>query len=184
MDSPDDKAPPDDLQLEVTEEGQQTVITVRLQRPAAYCYHRFCQVDDVPTWLWVVGGAVVHRRDELGRALEVDFMGHLERASVGYSLSYRYDDGKMAVTWSNRNAEGAVKALAGSARFIPEGDGACRLRYTLKSELSGTLPHWDDRLYQSRPAEAVVLDFCEWLDEDEDEQRRRAEELLEDTQEL
>lgn len=175
--------PPDDLQLKVQEKGGDTVISVRLERPAAYCYQRFCQVDEVPTWLWVVGGAVVHTRDELGRALEVDFMGQLERASVGYALSYAYDDGKMTVSWSNRKSSGAVKAMSGSAHFIPDGPDACRLRYTLTSQLSGTLPAWDDRLYQNRPAEAVVLDFCEWLDRSEDE-RGAFQEKLDDTLEI
>ena len=135
------------------------------------------------SWLWVVGGAVVHKRDMLGRALEVDFMGHLERASVGYALSYSYNDGKMEVNWSNRKSSGAVKALSGQARFYPEGNSACRLLYTLHSELSGTLPQWDDRLYQSRPAEAVVLDFCEWLDRGEQD-ADEIDEFLEDTQEI
>ena len=154
----------DDLRLQVQEGSGETVVTVRLAFPADHCFERFCQVDEVPTWLWVVSGAVVHKRDSLGRALEVDFMGHLQRASVGYALSYRYDDGKREVTWHNRKSSSAVKAMNGSARFIPEQDGGCTLRYTLRSELSGALPDWDDRLYSARPAEAVVLDFCEWLD--------------------
>ena len=175
---------PDDLRITVQQEGDETLVTVRLAYPADHCFARFCQVDDVPTWLWVVGGAVVHKRDEQGRALEVDFMGHLQRASVGYALSYRYDDAKREVTWHNRRSSGAVKAMSGSAHFIPEEDGACTLRYSLRSELSGTLPDWDDRLYRSRPAEAVVLDFCEWLDKPAGDAEERAEDGLEDTVEM
>lgn len=176
-------AGPDDLRLQVQEGKDKTVVTVHLEHEAAHCFGRFCQVDEVPTWLWVVSGAVVHKRDSLGRALEVDFMGHLQRASVGYALSYRYDDGKMEVTWHNRKSTGAVKDMSGSARFIPAPDGGCTLHYTLHSELSGSLPDWDDRLYRARPAEAVVLDFCEWLDRGEAED---AAEVFppDDTQEL
>jgi len=171
---------PDDLRITVQEEGDQTLVTVHLGHEADHCYERFCQVDEVPTWLWVVGGAVVHKRDEQDRALEVDFMGHLERASVGYALSYRYDDVKREVTWHNRRSSGAVKAISGAAHFIPEQDGGCTLRYSLRSELSGYLPDWDDRLYRSRPAEAVVLDFCEWLDKPAGD----ADDGLEDTVEM
>ena len=151
-----------DLQLRVEQHEHRTVVTARLDKPADYCYRMFSRPEDIPRWLWVVGNAVVQRRDHLGRALDVDFMGKLERASIAYSLTYAYDDDELKVSWHHRG--GAVKALAGTACFTPETEQTCRVRYVLQSEISKSLPPWSDGLYETRPAEAVVLDFCEWLD--------------------
>ena len=151
-----------DLQLKVEHHDAQTVVTALLDKPAEYCYRMFSRPEDTPRWLWVVGNAVVQRRDHIGRALDVDFMGKLERASIAYSLTYAYDDDELEVSWHRHG--GAVKALAGTARFSPEDEGSCRMRYTLQSEISKNLPRWSDGLYDTRPAESVVLDFCEWLD--------------------
>ena len=152
----------DDLQLTVEHFDEQTVVTALLDKPAEYCYRMFSKPEDIPRWLWVVGNAVVQRRDHIGRALDVDFMGKLERASIAYSLTYAYDDDELEISWHRRG--GAVKALAGTARFTPEGEHACRMRYTLQSEISDNLPRWSDGLYDTQPAESVVLDFCEWVD--------------------
>jgi hypothetical protein len=161
--------PPADLEMTVERRGETAVITARLEQPAEFCYRLFCRVDDVPGWLWVVGRAVVQERDAQGRALEVDFMGSLKRASIAYSLSYTFDDDLLEVCWHRRS--GSLRALAGAARFTPEADGGCRMRYVLHSELPEGLPRWEDELYQSRPAEAVMLDFCDWVDRKWEERR-------------
>ena len=142
----------DDLQLTVEHRDQQTVVTALLDKPAEYCYRAFSRPEDIPRWLWVVGNAVVQRRDHIGRALDVDFMGKLERASIAYSLTYAYDDDELEISWHRR--AGAVKAMAGSARFTPEGQHSCRMRYTLQSEISDNLPRWSDGLYDTQPAES------------------------------
>lgn len=157
----------DDLQLSVKEIEGETVVSVVLDRTADYCYRAFSSAEEIPKWLMVVGRAVVRAQDPRGRALEVDFTGTLERASVAYTLTYHYNDVTREVTWHRQGGGGGVKELAGSARFIPEGMTRCRLRYALRTELASSLPPWDDGLYESRPAEAVVLDFCEWLEQRE-----------------
>jgi ribosome-associated toxin RatA of RatAB toxin-antitoxin module len=151
-----------DFDISVEESEGQITVTAHLHHPADFCYQLFCDADLIPKWLWVVGTAVVQRRDEQQRALEVDFIGSLERASISYTLLYAYDDEKRKVTW--HHAGSGVKVLAGSARFVPDGDERCTMRYSLESELAAHLPTWADDLYKKRPAETVVIDFCEWLE--------------------
>ncbi len=150
-----------DFDLKVSEGAEETVVEVRIPRAAEACYRLFSDASHLPKWLLVVGTVVVRKRDEQGRAREVDFMGSLQRASIGYTLAYEYDDATREVRW--RHAGGSVRRLAGSARFTAEGPERCLLRYALASELPSQLPPWADELYRKRPAETVVLDFCEWV---------------------
>ncbi len=155
-------SPADDLQLTVTRQGGQTRVEALVDKPAVFCYRLFCVPEDTPRWLSVVGRTVVQQRDTQGRASVVDFMGSLKNASIAYTLHYLYDDGALQVIWEHRS--GTAVSLAGMARFIPRGTRACRIVYSLRSELSHGLPQWSDELYHDRPAEAVVLDFIEWVD--------------------
>jgi uncharacterized protein YndB with AHSA1/START domain len=150
-----------DFDLKVSEGAEETVVEVRIPRPAERCYQLFSDASHLSKWLLVVGTVVVRKRDEQGRGLEVAFMGSLQRASIGYTLIYEYDDSLREVRW--RDQGGTIKRLAGSARFTPDGEERCVLRYTLASELPKQLPPWADELYRKRPAETVVLDFCEWV---------------------
>jgi len=152
-----------DFSLEVRPEAGGTCVKVRLPGAAERCYRLFSDADHMAEWLVVVGNVVVRRRDEKGRALEAEFLGSLQRASVAYSLTYEYDDDALEVRWQNKS--GSVRKLAGSARFLREGERSCRLEYRLTTELPQNLPPWADELYRSRPAETVVLDFCEWLED-------------------
>lgn len=151
-----------DLDVRVEQRPNETVVTARLRPGADQCYGLFCDVDRIPQWLWVVDTAVVQERDAQNRATRVDFIGSLERAAIGYSLSYSYDDERREVRWHHVGS--GVKELAGSARFIPHPAGGCTLEYRLTSELSSGLPPWADQLYRQRPAETVVIDFCEYVE--------------------
>lgn len=152
-----------DYDMQVDNSGDASIVTVRLKQPADFCYRLFCEVERVSEWLWVAGTSVVSRRDDQGRAAQVDFMGSLKRASVSYRLTYEYDDALREVRWRNRS--GSMKVLSGSARFTPVDDGpGCLMRYQLRAELAENLPSWEDEFYSRRPAEAVVIDFCDWAE--------------------
>ena len=152
----------DDLDLHVYEEEDGTRVEVRLPGSAELCYRMFSDASHIAEWLVVVGTVVIRQRDEQGRAVEIDFLGSLQRASVAYALSYEYDDERLEVRW--RHKSGSLRKLAGSARFIAGTEQFCRLEYRLAAELPGNLPPWADELYRAHPAETVVLDFCEWLE--------------------
>jgi hypothetical protein len=150
-----------EYELEVQDEHGETVVTARLDLPAAEAFRLFCDPIHLSEWLFVVGTVVVGRRDARGRPLEIDFMGSLDRCSISYALGYSYDDATLEVRWDQ--TRGSPTRICGHARFVPRDDGSCTLRYVLTAQLPGHLPPWSDELYRSRPAETVVLDFCEWL---------------------
>jgi hypothetical protein len=152
-----------DLQLE--ERDGETVVTARLPRPADLCYRRFCDFERLGEWLTVVGSIVVRGRDGRGRPLEVAFTGHLLRASIAYALVYEYRDAEREVLWSVGDAGGGMRRLAGSARFTPAEPAGCTMRYALATEKAPQLPRWADSFYGSRPAEAVVMDFGAWVEQ-------------------
>ena len=154
------KAP--EFQIDVEERDGETVVTAVLRCDVDECYRLFTDVDLIPQWLWVVDTSVVQERDEKNRATRVDFIGSLERAAIGYTLTYDYDDEQREVRWLQTGR--GMKQLAGAARFEAVGDGRCRLEYSLRTELTAGLPPWADQLYHQRPAETVVLDFCEFVE--------------------
>jgi len=151
-----------EFQIEVEVRDGETVVSARLRRTAEECYRLFCDADLIPEWLWVVDTAVVQERDPRNRAVRVDFIGALERASIGYTLSYEYDDAGLEVRWHHLGR--GVRELAGSARFVSREDGGCLLEYRLRTQLTAGLPPWADQLYTERPAETVVVDFCEFVE--------------------
>ena len=153
--------------IEIVREGEKTTVSAPLRLDAERCYELFCDVDTIPKWLSVVRSTAVRKRDKQGRALDVAFLGSLQRASVGYSLRYSYDDEAREVRW--HHGGGGVEQLAGSACFEPRADGGCILHYALLTELPDRLPPWADELYQKDPAETVVIDFCEWVDSHDQE---------------
>lgn len=148
------------FEIDVEQRDGETVVTARLDRSAEHCYRVFSDADLIPEWLWVVDTAVVQERDDANRALRVDFIGALERASIGYTLCYEYDDQGREVRW--HRAGGGERRLAGSARFADRDGGGCLMEYRLTSELTTGLPPWADQLYRQRPAETVVVEFCEF----------------------
>lgn len=154
------------FQILTTEQDGEVVVNATLHRPADHCYRLFCDADRIPEWLWVVDTAIVQERDESNRALRVDFMGALERASIGYTLRYAYSDDERRVSWHHEGR--GVEQLFGSARFISLPDGGCQLEYRLDTRITEGLPPWADELYRTRPAESVVIDFCEYVERDAD----------------
>jgi hypothetical protein len=68
------------------------------------------------------------------------------------------------VSWHHEGH--GVKHLFGSAQFTALPDGGCKLEYRLDTRLTDGLPPWADELYRKRPAESVVIDFCEYVERD------------------
>lgn len=121
----------------------------------------FCDAERIREWLIAVVDAKVMRRDDKARAIEVEFRGTLDQATVVYTLDYEYDDDQLRVQWSS--GTGSIVKIIGSARFTSIDEESCWMRYRLISERAHYLPKWDDLQYEVRPAETVVLDFCDWV---------------------
>ena len=131
----------------------QTQLPVSAQR----AYELFCDSERIPSWLQVVRSSRVIRRFEDGRAKRTAFIAQMERASMGYTLHYRYDDQARCVTFST--APDASTQITGRAYFEDRGSRYCVMHYELDLRSSTQLPEWEDKGYAGHPAQAVLRDF-------------------------
>jgi uncharacterized membrane protein len=138
-----------------------SVLSTSLSVSAAYGYELFCDSERLPEWMAVVRSSRVISRFEDGRAKRTAFIAHLERASMGYTLQYEYDDEATTVSWST--AREASMVITGKARFQPLGDAACMMHYELDMHSDSSLPAWGDPMYNGHPASSVLSDFREFV---------------------
>lgn len=134
------------------------LLSVTLPRPAEECYALFCDIERLPEWLAVIRSAVVTRRDLDDRPRQVSFLARLERATVGYTCTYRYRHSDLAVSWSTPAGSGI--RVEGYARFVPLGESACLMTYSLVLDLGESgLPGWADPFFEAHAASATLNDF-------------------------
>src|SRR5262245_46308342 len=67
-----------------------TEVSATLPVGAGTAFEAFADIAQTPRWLSVVQSARVVRTDEQNRPAVVAFLARLERATIGYSLSYRW----------------------------------------------------------------------------------------------
>src|SRR5688572_21818934 len=135
-------------------------LTVALPRPADKCYELFCDIEKIPEWMQVVRSAVVRKRDRLNRVREVSFLARLERATVGYTLTYSYRSGERWLGW--RTPDEASITMAGFGQFMPLGERSCLMTYALTMDL-GQLPGWDDPMLSGHAPSASLSDFRDYV---------------------
>lgn len=138
-----------------------STLSTSLPVSAAEAYALMSQSDRIPEWMAVVRSARILTRYLDGRPEKVGFIVNLQRASMGYTLRYAYDDEALHLTWST--AEGAKTVVAGSARFQPLGPRACLLHYEIELGKSTHLPAWGDEMYNGHPASSVISDFRDFV---------------------
>lgn len=138
-------------------------LSIALPRPADIAYRLFCDVERIPEWLPIVRSAVVTRRDRRGRARDVAFLARLERATVGYTCRYRYDEADRHVAWATP-AEASI-VVQGFAQFAALGDRACLMTYSLDLDLGahGALPGWSDPFFDGHAASTAMHDFRDFV---------------------
>ena len=134
-------------------------LTTPIPRPARDCYELFCDVTRMPEWVAVLKSAVVEARNVSGRPGTVSFLASFTRATIGYTLLYRYNERELGVTWKNRN-EGLH--IEGWAQFIPLGNNTTLLSYELTLDCRGVLADWADPFFQGHAASTVMNDFREF----------------------
>jgi uncharacterized membrane protein len=143
------------------EDMAEAIVSTTLAASAEEAWDAFCDVEATPRWVSVVKSVRVLDRDEKDRPRRVAFLARLERATIGYTLEYAYDEETRTVTWAS--PEGRV-AVSGRARFIPLGPRACMLEYQLELELpGGALPPWEDPFFSGHAASVVMNDFRDYL---------------------
>jgi uncharacterized membrane protein len=137
-----------------------TEVSATLPVGARTAFEAFADVAQTPRWLSVVQSARVVRADETGRPLVVAFLARLERATIGYSLTYRWDPTDLSIAWST--PEGATVNISGDIRFTPLSARASLMHYRLTLELPFET-EWTNASFGGNAAAAVASDFREHL---------------------
>lgn len=129
---------------------------------AEKAYDVFCDIEALPNWVSIVKSISVLEWTSSGRAKRAAFLSRLKGASIGYTLTYDYDEDDLTARWHTKR--GSATNVRGRVRFTPLGDKACLMEYKLLLELPrGALPSWDDPIYDHNAASAVVNEFREYI---------------------
>ena len=137
-----------------------TEVSATLPAGAGTAFEAFGDVAQTPRWLSVVQSARVVRLDPTGRPLTVAFLARLERATIGYSLTYRFDPTDLAIAWTTPG--GASVRISGDVRFTPLSARACLMHYRLSIELPFE-SEWANASFGGNAAAAVASEFREHL---------------------
>jgi hypothetical protein len=137
-----------------------TEVSATLPVSAELAFDAFSDVAGTPQWLSILQSARVARFDTEGRPQVVAFLARLERATVGYSLHYQWDEATHSVSWST--PEGGSVLITGDAQFTPLSTHACLLHYRLTMELpfDGV---WVNESFTGNAAATVASEFREYL---------------------
>jgi hypothetical protein len=137
-----------------------TEVSATLPVGAGTAFEVFADVGQTPRWLSLVQSARVTRFDDDGRPALVAFLARLERATIGYSLSYRWDATDLTVCWST--PDGATVHISGDAHFAPLSSRACLMHYRLSLELPFDTD-WGGSGFGGNAAATVASEFREHL---------------------
>jgi len=95
--------------------------------------------DAYPEWAGIKK-VEVQKRDSKGRGSEV----HMEVSQMGfeakYTLAYRYKANDAGMSWTTKDASGAVKDIVGEYDLEPAGSDATKVTYHMSIEPAVKLP--------------------------------------------
>ncbi len=111
---------------------------IRIAAPAAQCWEIALDFEQYPNWVRDIKRATVLSRDDVGRALQVEYRAAALGKSTTYVLEYNFDDAPHSFSWRLVRAD-LLRQLDGSYRFEPEGDST-RVHYELVADLKAPLP--------------------------------------------
>jgi hypothetical protein len=136
-------------------------LSVTLPRSADHCYELFSDVARTPEWLSILRSATVTERDPRGRPRNVAFLCSLHRASVGYTLSYKFAPAERRVSWTTPPR--ASLRVRGTAHFQPLGAASCLMTYGLDLAFGGAPPRFEDDAFSSHATSASLADFRDFV---------------------
>jgi hypothetical protein len=131
--------------------------TIEIDCDARFCWSLLADPRLVPEWIAGVADAEVVERDADGRAARVRYGGMPSTGSIGYGVTYRYDEPALTLRWET--LEGTERRVDGEARLVDLGGGRCRLHYALTTWTSGALPQWAKDSLAGDTPDRVVLAF-------------------------
>jgi hypothetical protein len=131
-----------------------TEATIEIACDARFCWGLLADPRLVPEWIAGVADAEILEIDDEGRAVRVRFGGMPSTGSIGYGVTYRYDEPGLVLRWES--FESPERRIDGEARLVELGAGRCRLHYALTTWTSRSLPAWaKDTLAGDTPERAV-----------------------------
>jgi hypothetical protein len=136
-------------------------LSVALPRPAEWCFALFADIERTPEWLSIVRCAVVTERDLIERPRKVAFLCSLQRATVGYTLTYRYRSADCRIAWSTPRRS-SLK-VRGSVQFQPLSSQACLMTYCLDLAFGRGLPRFEDAAFAAHATSATMHDFRDYV---------------------
>ena len=136
-------------------------LSVTLPRSADHCYALFSDIGRTPEWLSILRSATVTERDHRGRPRHVAFLCSLHRASVGYTLTYKFAAAERRVSWTTRPR--ASLRVRGTAHFQALGPASCLMTYGLDLAFGGGKPRFDDDAFSSHATSATLADFRDFV---------------------
>lgn len=117
--------------------AQQAERTIEIDAPPEACFAVLLDVEAYPDWQPAVSSAVVHERDDEGRAALVEFTADAVVRKIAYTVRYHYDPpGRM--WWALEG--GDVKAGDGEFLLRDIGAGRTEAVYRLTSDLGFHVP--------------------------------------------
>jgi uncharacterized membrane protein len=138
------------------------ILSTTVPVSAERAFELFCDLRRAPEWVSVVRSVQILAEDSRGYPTRVAFLAVLERATIGYTLTYRPNPDKLSVSWESE-PDGSV-IVRGRAEFSPLGPKASMLHYQLQLDVpAGTLPSWGDPFFDGHAASAVIGDFRDFV---------------------
>src|SRR5436190_2633063 len=92
--------------------------TITVEATPAHCFAIATDFERYPEWAPDVKEAVVKRRDDQGRATDVEFRASALGRSTHYTLHYDYSDAPERLSWKLVKGD-IMRACDGSYRFTP-----------------------------------------------------------------
>lgn len=122
------------------------------------CYEVAADFERYPDWARDVKAVEVRRRDDEGRAVEVEFRAAAMGRSVTYVLEYDHSGAPRSFSWTLLDGGRLIKALDGSYHFEAD-DSGTRVTYDLSVDLALPLPGLVKRRAEGRIIGAALREL-------------------------
>ncbi len=125
--------------------------TISIAASPQHCFDVATDFARYPEWAKDVKEAVVRRRDDAGRAVEVEFRASALGRSTHYTLAYDYSAAPEKLSWQLIHGD-ITKAIEGAYTFSPSATdpGSADVVYDLSIELVVPLPGFIKRRAEVR----------------------------------
>jgi ribosome-associated toxin RatA of RatAB toxin-antitoxin module len=123
----------------MSEGAERTEGSIEIEASPQEIMSAISDFDSYPQWVDGITSADVRQRDDQGRGTEVSYEFSAMGFDASYTLAYEYEQDDRGVTWTTKEASGAVKDVRGGYELEPL-NGDTEVTYHLAVQLSVSLP--------------------------------------------